>query len=107
MSRELDYYEKKVRDLQIENDVLRGQLLSSSKSYRSVAPETIFGTSSMTVELNSKNERMERQASKYEKSIKMDLSSYLADSMVQGECYYRDRYNKLLTQPKNHYRLYL
>ena len=36
----------------------------------------------------------------------MELSSYLADSMVQGECYYRDRYHRLLTQPKNHYRLY-
>ena len=49
---------------------------------------------------------MERAASKYEKSIKMELSSYLVDSMVQGECYYRNRYNRLINQPKNNYKLY-
>ena len=38
MNRDIEYYEKKVRDLQIENEVLREQLINNSRSYRSVAP---------------------------------------------------------------------
>ena len=38
MNRDIDFYEKKVRDLQIENEVLREQLANSSKNYGSIAP---------------------------------------------------------------------
>jgi hypothetical protein len=44
MNRDLEYFEKKVRDLQIENEVLRDQLVNSSRDYRSVLPQTIMGS---------------------------------------------------------------
>lgn len=42
MNKDLEYYERKMRDLQVENQVLRGQLSNSSRTYNQVTPETII-----------------------------------------------------------------
>lgn len=60
-----------------------------------------------SVEIQSKNERLVREAQKYEDSIKGDLSLYISQASTQRECFYRNRYTNLLNAPKNHYKLYL
>lgn len=45
MSRDLEYYEKKMRDLQIENLVLKDQLSNSSRNYGQATPEAMIGSS--------------------------------------------------------------
>lgn len=42
MNRDVDYYERKMRDLQIENEVLRDQLTNSSRHYSQVTPDAII-----------------------------------------------------------------
>ena len=47
MNRDIEYYEQKVRDLQIENEVLREQLANNSRTAHYVAPETIVCTTAV------------------------------------------------------------
>jgi hypothetical protein len=42
MSRDLEYYERKVRELQVENEQLKGQLNSSAR--QAPSPQTFIGT---------------------------------------------------------------
>lgn len=46
--KDLSYYEQKVRDLQLENQVLRGQLVNSSRTHQPVPHQTIIGTNPIT-----------------------------------------------------------
>jgi hypothetical protein len=48
MNKEYDYYERKVRDLMVENSVLREQLANSSRNHSSIHPQALLGTQYFT-----------------------------------------------------------